>query len=288
MANMPHTSRSRLRPLQVRVPSVLASLAIAALTVAPATTAMAETVAFEVPYNGRTIKIEGELKLPPGRNGPFPVVIGLHACDGPGNYSTNFWLTTLAAQGYATYLPDSFGPRGYFSICDFTSLVTAAERAQDALLAATTLAARPDIRADKIAILGVSHGAGVAIRLSREVEARAPLNQKLADAGGKIVAAVAFYGSCMPDLKHPAITPLLILVGSNDDWALPKPCQEFANEGANPKLVQIHVYPGAGHSFDNASFLIPRRVYGHWQAFDAEATNDARSRVIQFLQPLMQ
>jgi len=286
MADMPHTSRWRSQVVRARV--TLARLAIAVLIFATATTALAETVTFEVPYKGRTIKIEGELKLPPGRNGPFPVVIGLHACDGPGNYSTNFWLTTLAAQGYATYLPDSFGPRGYFNICDFTSLVTAAERAQDALLAATTLAARPDIRADKIAILGVSHGGGVAIRLSREVEARAPLNQKLADAGGKIVAAVAVYGSCMPDLKHPAITPLLILVGSNDDWVQPKLCEEFANEGSNPKLVQIHVYPGAGHSFDNALFLIPRRVYGHWQAFDAETTNDARSRVIEFLHPLMQ
>jgi dienelactone hydrolase len=286
MADMLRTSRRRLDLLRARV--TLASLAIAVLIFATATTALAETVTFEVPYKGRTIKIEGELKLPPGRNGPFPVVIGLHACDGPGNYSTNFWLTTLAAQGYATYLPDSFGPRGYVEVCEFTSLVTAAERAQDALVAAATLAARPDIKADKIAILGVSHGGGVAIRLSREVEARAPLNQKLADAGGKIVAVVSLYGGCRPDLKHPAITPLLILVGSDDDWALPKPCEEFANEGSNPKLVQLHVYPGAGHSFDNELFLSPRRVYGHWQAFNAEATNDARSRVIEFLRPLMQ
>jgi len=288
MANMPHTSPSRLRPLQVRVPSVLASLAIAALILAPATTAGAETVAFEVPYHAHTIKIEGEFKKPPGSNGPFPVVIGLHACDGRTNYSTNFWLATLASQGYATYLPDSFGPRGYVDVCALTSLVTTAERAQDALVAAATLAARPDIRADKIAILGVSHGASGALRISRDDPSLALLRQKLADAGGKIVAVVSVYGSCVPDVKRPVVTPLLILVGSNDDWTLPKPCQEFANEGANPKLVQLHVYPGAMHSFDNASIFTPRLVYGHRVAFDAEATDDARSRVIQFLRPLMQ
>jgi len=253
-----------------------------------ATTAVAETVAFEVPYEGRTIKIEGEFKKPPGSNGPFPVVIGLHACDGRTNYSTNFWLATLASQGYATYLPDSFGPRGYVDVCALTSLVTTAERAQDALVAAATLAARPDIRADKIAILGVSHGASGALRISRDDPSLALLRQKLADAGGKIVAVVSVYGSCVPDVKRPVVTPLLILVGSNDDWTLPKPCQEFANEGANPKLVQLHVYPGAMHSFDNASIFTPRLVYGHRVAFDAEATDDARSRVIQFLRPLMQ
>ena len=285
MADMPQT-RWRTQPL--RRHAALASLAIAALIFATATTALAETVAFEVPYNARTIKIEGELKKPPGSGGPFPVVIGLHACDGPTNYSTNFWLATLAAQGYATYLPDSFRPRGYVDICDFTSLVMKAERAQDALLAAATLAARPDIRADKIAILGVSHGGSAANRVSREDASLATLRQKLADTGGKIVAIVAVYGGCVPDLERPVITPLLILIGSNDDWTPPKPCQEFANEGSNPKLVQIHVYPGAMHSFDNASILTPQMVHGHRIAFDAEATSDARARVIEFLRPLMQ
>jgi dienelactone hydrolase len=270
------------------VPSVLASLAVAALILAPATTAVAETVAFEVPYHGRTIKIEGEFKKPTGSNGPFPVVIGLHACDGPGNYSTNFWLVTLAAQGYATYLADSFGPRGYVEVCSSTGLVTVAERAQDALVAAATLAARPDVRADKIAILGVSHGASGAVRVSRDDPSLALLRQKLADAGGKIVAVVSVYGSCAPDVKRPVVIPLLILIGADDDWALPKPCHEFANEGSNPKLVQLHVYPGAMHSFDDASNFTRRMVYGHRVAYDAEATNDARSRVIQFLQPLMQ
>ena len=280
--------RIRWRSQLLRAHIALASLAIAALILATATRALAETVAFEVPYNTRTIKIEGELRKPSGGDGPFPVVIGLHACDGPGNYSTNLWLATLAAQGYATYLPDSFGPRGYVDVCALTSWVTVAERAQDALVAAATLAARPDIRGDKIAILGVSHGGSGALRLSRDDASLAPLRQKLADAGGKIVGIVVLYGGCVPDVKRPVVTPLLILMGSNDDWAQPKPCQEFASEGSNSKLVQLHVYPGATHSFDNASIFTPRLINGHQQGFDAEATKDAQSRVIEFLHPLMQ
>ena len=285
MADMPQT-RWRTQPL--RRHAALASLAIAGLIFATATRAFAETVAFEVPYDGRMIKVEGELRKPSGSAGPFPVVIGLHACDGPGNPPTNGWLATLAAQGYATYLPDSFRPRGYFDICDFTGSVTIAERSQDALLAAATLAARPDIRADKIAILGVSHGGAGALRVSREDASLATLRQKLADAGGKIVATVSVYGACAPDLKRPVITPLLILIGEKDDWALPKVCQEFANEGSNPKLVQIHVYPGATHNFDDARIIVPQAFHGHWMVFDGAATMDARSRLIEFLRPLMQ
>ncbi len=267
--------------------SVLAIIVVTALIFATATRALAETVAFEVPYNGHMIKVEGELRKPSGSAGPFPVVIGLHACDGKDNVSTVLWLSTLAAQGYATYLPDSFVPRGYFDICANVMNVSVADRTQDALLAAATLAARPDIRADKIAILGVSHGAMGALRVSREDASLAVLRQKLADAGGKIVAAVAFYGGCVPDPKRPVIIPLLILMGEKDDWALPKPCQEFASEGSNPKLVQIRVYPGATHSFDNAS-LIPTTNNGHFMVFDGPATTDARSRLIEFLRPLMQ
>jgi dienelactone hydrolase len=269
-----------------RISSV--SLVLALVMVGPPTTVVAETIAFEVPYHERTIKIEGEFKKPARGDGPFAVVIGLHACDGPTNYSINFWLVTLAAQGYATYLPDSFRPRGYVDVCDFTSSVNVGERAQDALVAAATLAARPDVRADKIAILGVSHGASGAARISREDASLTPLRQKLADVGGKIVAVVSLYGSCAPDVKRPVVTPLLILIGADDDWTPPKLCIEFANEGTNPKLVQIHVYPGAIHSFDDASNITRRMVHGHRVAFDADATNDARSRVIQFLQPLMQ
>jgi dienelactone hydrolase len=264
--------------------AILVSVSVGFALSAPSRAA--EKVAFDVPYKGRTITIEGELQKPDGP-GPFPVVIGLHACDGPMNYATNFWMTTLAAQGYATYLPNSFGPRGYVEVCGHTGWVTSDERAQDALLAAMALAARPDILPDKIAILGVSHGGGTALRISRDDPSLLGLREKLAAAGGKIVAVVSVYGACVPDIKRPLVVPLLILIGSDDDWSLPKPCEALASEGTNPALVQIHVYPGATHSFDNASLAIGVRWKGHWMVYDASATADARQRVVEFLGGLM-
>jgi dienelactone hydrolase len=261
---------------------MISRIAIGMISLAACPLVMAETVAFDVPYRDRTIRIEGELKKPPG-DGPFPLVIGLHACDGPSNYSFNFWMSTLLAQGYATYLPDSFKPRGYLDVCAHTSWVTVSERAQDALVAASTLAARPDIQRRRIAILGVSHGGAAAARISRDDPSLTSLRQKLAAGGGSIAALVSVYGSCAPDPERPVITPLLILIGSKDDWALPEPCQEFATEGSNASLVRLQVYAGATHSFDNTSLAIPRVGYGHWMAYNQQATADARSRVIEFL-----
>jgi dienelactone hydrolase len=42
------------------------------------------------------------------------------------------------------------------------------------------------------------------------------------------------------------------------------------------------------HSFDNASIFTRAIVNGHRVAYDAEATDDARSRVTEFLRVLMQ
>jgi dienelactone hydrolase len=266
--------------------AALAIFVLAILAFANCLSARAERVAFDVPYQGRTITIEGELTKPNGP-GRFPVVIGLHACDGPTNYSTNSWMAIAAAQGYATYLPNSFGPRGYVDVCSRTASVTTDERAQDALRAAMALAARPDIRGDRIAILGVSHGGGPAARLSRDDPSLLALHEQLAAAGGKIVAVVSVYGSCAPDVKRPVVVPLLILIGANDDWTLPKPCEDFAREGTNPALVQIHVYPGATHSFDNAALVTAQHSHGHWMVYDASATADARQRVVEFLGGLL-
>ena len=266
--------------------SALAVLALATCAFGTCTPARAEKVSFDAPYKGRTITIEGELTKPSGV-GPFPVLIGLHACDGPTNYSTNFWMMTAAAQGYATYLPNSFGPRGYVDVCPHTSWVTTDERAQDALLAAAALAVRPDIRRDRIAILGVSHGGGPAARLSRDDPSLLALRERLDAAGGKIVALVSIYGSCVPDVKRPVVVPLLILVGASDDWVSPQQCEAFASEGKNPRLVQIHIYPGATHSFDNASLVTAVHAYGHWMVYDSQATADARRRVVEFLGDLM-
>jgi dienelactone hydrolase len=76
------------------------------------------------------------------------------------------------------------------------------------------------------------------------------------------------------------VLSLLVLVGAKDDWASPGTCPALAKLQPNP-LLTVHVYPNAYHSFDVEA--APHYYLGHMLAYDAEATTDAHSRVIEFL-----
>jgi len=97
------------------------------------------------------------------------VVILLHNCAGiDGSPSLAVWAPLMWAQGYATLRFDSFTARGYSNVCNNPSEVRVGERAQDVFAAASLLTARPDVRPDRIAVLGLSHGGGTAIYVARD------------------------------------------------------------------------------------------------------------------------
>ena len=249
-------------------------------------TKLREEIDVPVDYQGRQIQLTGWLEKPAGA-GPFPVVIALHACSG---YTAEMyggalpqWVPILKGQGYATFKFDSFTARGYSEVCT-TYAVTADDRAPDVLAAAALLAGRPDVRPDRIAVIGWSHGGGGAARVTKDWPDRRPAREKLASRGGKLVASIDLYGGCGPAVD-PVIVPLLVLVGALDDWGLgPASCSELAK--ANPTLVTVQVYPGAYHGFDTPGDT--HRSAGHMIAYNAEATADARIRVTEFLRRYMQ
>jgi dienelactone hydrolase len=245
--------------------------------------ASAEEVLVPVDYQGHEIQLSGRFEKAPGP-GPLPVVILLHNCAGiDGSPSLAAWAQLLWAQGYATLRLDSFTARGYSNVCADTGKVRPGERAQDVLAAAYLLAARPDVRPDRFAVLGLSHGGGTAIYVARDHEELRPWRERLATRRGKLVASVALYGGCGPNPGHPVIIPLLALLGGRDDWTPAAPCVALANAQANG-IMQAMVYPDAYHSFDAASGIEkPHSAYGHMLAYDPAATADAHKRVPEFL-----
>jgi dienelactone hydrolase len=246
-----------------------------------------EEIAVPVDYHGRQIQLIGWLEKPLsalGAAGPFPVVIALHSCTG---YNAEMhvgafprWVPILKVQGYAIFTFDSFTARGYGEVCA-SQAVTPGDRAADVLVAAALLAGRPDVRPDRIAVIGWSHGGGAAVYVARDYMELRPLRAQLAARGGRLAASIGLYPICGSPEGSPVIVPLLALSGALDDWNPAAPCVALANMPAN-RLMTVQVYPGAYHDFD-AWGMHTQYMLGHMLAYDATANADAHARVQVFL-----
>ncbi len=169
-----------------------------------------------------------------------PAIIALHGCGGPFKKRDHQWAKLLAAQGHAVILPNSFASRGVPGECKDASRKVSAyrERRNDALAAAAWAKAQKFAPPGGVFLLGWSDGGTTVL---------ATINNP---PSGLIRGAVAFYPACTRLSKNPAwhpAVPLLILMGADDDWTPPAPCQELA--ARNP-AIHLTLYPGAYHDFD--------------------------------------
>jgi dienelactone hydrolase len=178
-----------------------------------------------------------ELWRPSGA-GPFPAVVVLHGCGGVGAGSLS-WAERLAGWGYLAAVVDSLGPRKLDDICANGWVLSSEVRAQDAFNAATHLRTLRDIDADRIGVIGFSHGGTSTIAAA------------LADAGSPFQAAVAFYPYCPTALPKRFSTDLLIVIGQDDELNPADRCRYFVEENRDVRHAPaIKIYPGAAHAFD--------------------------------------
>jgi dienelactone hydrolase len=228
---------------------------------------------------------EGQDPLPaylarPSGTGPFPAVVVLHGCGGFNNVAMT-WADRMARWGYVAIAIDSLTPRDRTTACG-TGL---REQPFDAYQALKFLASQPFVRADRIAMLGISMGAGsVLTALERGlIEPMFPL---------KFRSGVAFYPRCagMPGLLA---APALILIGELDDWTPAAACRDMVagetgsygppREPADRSRIELVVYPGVHHSFVAPELQSGMRMFGHWVQYDEAAARDATDRVRSFL-----
>lgn len=110
-----------------------------------------------------SVELTGELYRPAGA-GPFPAVVQLHGCDGRGSReSEDAAGARLTALGYTLLIVDSFGPRGVKERCGANNWTDPVDRVADAYGALDWLARQPFIDPGRIALLGYSQGAIVAL-----------------------------------------------------------------------------------------------------------------------------
>jgi dienelactone hydrolase len=215
--------------------------------------------------------IEGYLSKPEG-DGPFSAIVYLHGCDGLSEDAR-----TYNARGYVSLMLDSFATRGIKNACTQVTPGLLLTRQGDALGALSYLSNLPFVDSQRIAVVGYSQGAMVALQLASNHQAEifdVPRDRKFK-------AAVAYYPLCSVASEE-LIVPALIMIGELDDWTPATDCERWmkrrADRGAPVKLI---VYPGAYHGFNSPAFADGRDYLGHWVKYDpttgAQSVQEMRS-----------
>jgi dienelactone hydrolase len=196
----------------------------------------------------------------PTQPGQHPAVVAMHGCSGltddNGRPSERHedWGQRLSGLGFVVLFPDSFGSRGLGPQCKVgdREVRPSHERVDDALASLAYLATQANVRPQAISLLGWSNG-GSTVLYSVEPK-HAPRS------GVDFAKAVAFYPGCRVPLETgqwKTRLPLLILIGSADDWTAAAPCVDLTTAAkANGLPVDIVTYPNAYHDFDHPNLPI--------------------------------
>ncbi len=197
---------------------------------------------------GDPVVISGELRFPKGF-GPFPAVILAHGCGGIGNAETG-WAPILREWGYGTFIIDSFRGRGLVEVCTQSQTLAGVQRIPDAYGALRILVTHPRIDAQRVALMGFSHGGiltmGACTAWAKETYV--PPGQPA------FRAFFAFYPNCntvYPERERVS-APVRIHIGELDDWTPARSCLQLTESlRLSGQDISITIYPGAHHSFDN-------------------------------------
>ena len=274
--------------------TLFAVTSVISLAVRPALAAENVPAPHEVDIPSGKETLHAQLYKPEG-DGPFPVVIGLHACGGLGGHSEAVqpryrdWAEQLLKQGSAVLLPDSYGSRELGPQCRVKERRVRAsrERVADIMAARQWLTQQAWVAHDRVSLLGWANGASALLWAVRpQLSAH--------NAGPDFRSAIAFYPDCRisSGLGWSARVPTLLLIGAKDDVSSPPACRQMI-DGARGRsaLVRIVVYPGAYHDFDRANLplhavagtadaAVPE--HGHLGS-DPEARADSQKLVAEWL-----
>jgi carboxymethylenebutenolidase len=218
----------------------------------------------DVSYKSGPDTVQAVLYTPEGA-GPFPALIVIHEW-----WGLNEWVkdqaSKLADEGYVTLAIDLY--RG--KVATTPDLAHELMRAvpddrsdRDLRAAFDYLKAQPDVKKDKIGAIGWCMGGGYAMDMA------------LLEPG--LAADVINYGSLADDpadLKK-IHAPILGLFGGQDRGITPTDVHKFeAQMKSLGKSVDVHIYPEAGHAFEN-----PNNTVGYRK----DDAADAWSRTVAFL-----
>lgn len=219
--------------------------------------------------------LKGRLTKPKG-DGPFPAIVLLHGCRGITAYS-EAWVERLVKWGYLVLQVDSLEPRSLTNDCERPPRISLETRVEDAYTTRSYLTGLQFVDSNRIAVMGWSYGG---VRVLSAVST--PIGDRKRENYFK--AGIAFYPGCREE-RASLETPLLILIGSRDDWTTVDRCETmkkiWLKQGVKHELI-LKIYPGAYHGFDTEG--LDERYRGYRMKYDAKAASDAIIQVKDFLE----
>src|SRR5207248_10179237 len=100
------------------------------------------------------------------------------------------------------------------------------------------------------------------------------------------MGGVAMYPGCKFGMKLRLAKPVLAMIGSDDNWTLAADCEALQAAQPDKSKLDLVVYPGAVHSFDNP--VPPRLVFGKYKVGEHPASRDkARARVAEWINAVL-
>ena len=172
-----------------------------------------------------------------------PAVVGLHGCGGPFPDRDGQWRDLFVKAGSPVLLPDSFGSRGFGSLCSTRErgITPNGKRRTDTVAAVEWLVKQPGTPPGGVVVMGWSNGGSTVLAAAAKGVMPA----------GLVRGFVAFYPGCRvyaEKAEWAPSAPMLIVMGEADDWTPAEPCRVLA--ARFPGQIKLVLYPGAYHDFD--------------------------------------
>jgi carboxymethylenebutenolidase len=230
-----------------------------------ASTALAVPVKTEtIAFRSGDETVSGYLAVPDS-GGPHPALVVIHEW-----WGLNEWVKEqaqkFAEQGYIALAVDLYRGKVAYDpnlAHELSRGLPQDQALRDLKAAFDYLASRPDVRHDKIGSVGWCMGGGFSLLL--------------AENESKLAACVVNYGSLPTDKDEiqRVQAPVLGNFGAEDRGIPPSAVGAFEEAmKAAQKSIDVKIYDGAGHAFEN-----PNNKLGYREA----AANDAWARTLGFL-----
>jgi carboxymethylenebutenolidase len=201
----------------------------------------------------------------PEKSGRYPGIIVVHDWWGLTDWVKQ-QTQNLAAQGFVVLAVDLYGgklPADAAEAGQLGQSVSSDSAVLKLMAGLVYLATRSDVERDRIGAVGWAMGGGYALRLAMHVP--------------QIAACVDNYGEVPTDPNEMQLIGAAVLgnFGSDDHGVTPVDVQGFEKTMKNlNRRVDLKIYDGAGHSFENPNDR---------DAYRPDAAADAWNRTVAFL-----